>query len=120
MTDITTAQISFIRSLQADKAYKRGLEIDTAMEARLHEQTAIALIGGRVTADSPRLVAAVEAAQATDRRSDERQTATAVIIDVLAEQRAARHAEQIAMLDIDPTTLTRAEASATIDALKAL
>lgn len=120
MTDITTSQMDYIRSLQADKAYKHDLQLDTAMEARLHERTAIALISGRSTTDEPRLAAAVQAAQATDRRSDERESATAAIIDLLAEQRAARHAEQIALLDIDPTTLTRAEASAAIDALKAL
>lgn len=142
-TEATTAQVDYIRSLQEQHSYWRTTtpESDESIARQARDTWASRIRHGQATDLDREASEAAKAARAEQEahpvslaeRSAARREGRSLPVGPAAQrlaeieaqigqqavtERHATRAAQFAALDVDPTTLTKAEASSVIDALK--
>lgn len=129
----TEAQIRYLTSLQSDKAWKKDMAATPAAGRRTrYAESAVSTVQSMRSGDA-RLdwdetkafqaaalaVRNAPLAEKADFRPAKDAAAEALADRIIADEDAARLAA-LRLLDADPATMTKAEASAAIDALKSL
>lgn len=134
---ITPAQVSFIQSLQSDKAYKATAEVDLiavrfAVRPAVENALTAVLEGLREARDLPDSIRALASnlpaindmpsttPEERKARGDARKALRSEMTDIYVKMWLNSHAEKIAMLTVDAETLTNSDASRVIDLLKKL
>ena len=127
----TTAQIAYITKLQGEKAHRRTVVMDDFAVDIKHRE--VMYNANQFNSDSGIPAVAdylvfMEEYRAVGREDRDAQRAMRPARDELEasvkaavrEALTAGHAQRVAALDVDPATVTKGEASALIDSLKAL
>lgn len=127
----TTAQITYITKLQGEKAHRRTVVMDDLAVDIKHREVMYNAnqfnndSGIPAVADYLAFMEEYRTAGREDRDAQRamrpaRDQHEAAVKIAVREALTAGHAQRVAALDVDPATVTKDEASALIDSLKAL